>query len=81
MAVRGFILQASYRIRERVPVVHLFGRLEGGGTFLVRDHRRTPSFYVAASDAARSRELGATRQCETPKRTFAGAPVTRIDVQ
>ena len=81
MAVRGFIFQASYRIRERVPVVHLFGRLEGGGTFLVRDHRRTPSFYVAAADAARSRELGATRQCETPKRTFAGAPVTRIDVQ
>ena len=81
MRVRGFIFQASYRIRERVPVVHLFGRLEGGGTFLVRDHRRTPSFYVAAADAARSHELGATRQCETPKRTFAGAPVTRIDVQ
>ncbi len=81
MKVRGFVMQASYRIRERVPVVHLFGRLEKGGTFLVRDHRRTPSFYVAAADAERARELGAMRQCPTPKRTFAGARVTRIDVQ
>ena len=80
-AARGFIFQASYRIRERVPVVHLFGRLEQGDTFLVRDHRRTPSFYVAAADAARARELGATRQCPTPKSTFAGAQVTRIDVR
>ena len=81
MNVRGFIIQASYRIRDRVPVVHLFGRLEGGETFLVRDHRRTPSFYVAAVDAERARELGATRQCPTPKRTFGGARVARIEVQ
>ena len=74
-------MQASYRIRERVPVVHLFGRLEQGGTFLVRDYRRTPSFYVAVANAERARELGATRQCPTPKRTFAGARLTRIDVQ
>ena len=74
-------MQASYRIRERVPVVHLFGRLEQGGTFLVRDHRRTPSFYVAVANAERARDLGATRQCRTPKRTFAGARLTRIDVQ
>ena len=74
-------MQATYRIRERVPVVHLFGRLEQGGTFLVRDHRRTPSFYVAAAYADRARELGAARQCPTPKRTFAGARLTRIDVQ
>ena len=74
-------MQASYRIRERVPVVHLFGRLQQGGTFLVRDRRRTPSFYVAAADAQRARELGATRQCPTPRKTFAGARLTRIDVQ
>ena len=74
-------MQASYRIRERIPVVHLFGRLEQGGTFLVRDRRRTPSFYVAAADAQRARELGATRQCPTPKKTFVGARLTRIDVQ
>ena len=81
MNARGFILQASYRIRDRVPVVHLFGRLEGGETFLVRDRRRTPSFYVAAANAARARDLGATRQCPTSRRTFGGAGVTRIDVQ
>ena len=37
--MRGFIIQASYRIQGGVPVVYLFGRLEDGDTFLVRDHR------------------------------------------
>ena len=36
---------------------------------------------MAAADAERARELGATRQCPTPKGTFAGTRVTRIDVQ
>ena len=36
---RGFILQASYRVANRpdgarVPVIHIYGRLEDGGTFL-----------------------------------------------
>lgn len=44
---RGFILQASYRVSSessgrRVPVVYLFGRLENGATFLVRDRRQRP---------------------------------------
>ena len=81
MKGRGFIFQASYRIRDRVPVVYLFGRLQGGETFLVRDHRRTPSFYVASADAARARHLGATRQRATSSKTFGGARVTQIDVQ
>ena len=79
--VRGFIIQASYRIHDRVPVVHLFGRLEGGETFLVRDRRRIPSFYVAAADSARAREIGATHQRPTSRRALSGTPVTRIDVQ
>ena len=49
--VRGFILQATYRVGSnaaRSPVVHLYGRLEGGETFLVRDDRQRPHFYVRA---------------------------------
>ena len=49
--MRGFILQASYRVvsdsgGRRIPVVHLYGRLEDGGTFLVRDGRQHPGFYI-----------------------------------
>ena len=77
---RGFILQASYRIRDGGPVVHLYGVLEGGGTFLVRDGRETPHFYVRREDAARARDLGAARQRDTARRTFDGGPVVRVEV-
>ena len=61
MKARGFVMQASYRIRDAAPVVHLYGRLEGGATFLVRDARQTPCFYVRTADAMGARECGATR--------------------
>jgi DNA polymerase-2 len=81
---RGFILQASYRIvtqpnGARLPVIHLYGRLEDGGTFLVRDHRQRPHFYVRSADAQRAGALGAPEPRATHKRTFAGEPVSRID--
>ena len=50
-ALRGFILQPTYRVEAGSPVLHLHGRLEDGRTFLVRDTRRVPRFYVEASDA------------------------------
>ncbi len=56
---RGFILQPTYRIEAGRPVVHLYGRLEDGRTFLVRDQRALPHFYVAAADSERARALGA----------------------
>ena len=70
MKARGFVMQASYRIRGDATLVHLHGRLEDGQTFLVRDARQTPCFYVRAADAARARESGATRQRATRRRTF-----------
>ncbi len=79
-AARGFILQATYRIENGAPVVHLYGVLEGGGTFLVRDRREIPHFYVRRGDAARARDLGAARQIDTPRRTFDGDRVVRVEV-
>ena len=57
--VRGFILQASYRVITRkggirVPVVQIYGRLENGWTFLVRACPR-PHFYSAAGNFASSK--------------------------
>ena len=43
---RGFILQPTYRVRNGVPVVQLFGRLESGEAFLVEDDRFRPYFFV-----------------------------------
>jgi DNA polymerase-2 len=83
---RGFILQASYRVvsgpaGQRKPVVHIHGRLEGGDTFLVRDDRQRPHFFIRAVDAERVRALRAPEPTPTDKRSFAGAPVCRLETE
>ena len=77
---RGFVLQASYRVQEGHPVVHIYGMLEGGGAFLVRERRQVPHFHIRRADAARAWELGATRQQETMRATFSGERALRLDV-
>jgi DNA polymerase II len=84
--VRGSILQASYRVVSapsggRAPIVHLYGQLENGGTFLVRDDRQRPHFYIRAADAERARALRSPEPKPIDKRAFDGAPVSRIDVE
>jgi DNA polymerase-2 len=77
---RGFILQPTYRIESGRPIVQLFGRLEDGRSFLVRDGRELPHFYVEAADAERARALGAARQSPTDKVTLLGRPAVRVEV-
>jgi DNA polymerase II len=84
--VRGFILQASYRVvaggnGKRVPVVYLYGQLENGGSFLVRDDRQRPDFYVRAADAERTRALRAPQPRPVNKQTFDGAAVYQVEVE
>jgi DNA polymerase-2 len=79
-ALRGFILQPTYRVEAGSPVLHLHGRLEDGRTFLVRDTKRVPRFYVEASDAEAARSKGALRQSATDEVTLTGRPVVRVEV-
>ncbi|MET0555809.1 MAG: DNA polymerase II [Vicinamibacteria bacterium] len=79
-AFRGFVLQPTYRIVQGRPVVHLYGRLEDGRPFLVRDLRQVPRFYVAAADAARARALGARPLAPEERVTLDGRPVCRVEV-
>jgi DNA polymerase II len=86
MAARGFILQASYRVSsgshgQRTPVVHIHGRLEGGDTFLVRDDRQRPHFYIRTSDIERARALRPAEPKPTGKRSFAGAAVSVLETE
>jgi DNA polymerase-2 len=78
---RGFILQPTYRVEAGVPVVHLFGRLEDGRSFLVRDRRLVPRFYVEVSDAERAKATGAVRQRPADQVTLLGRPVVRVEVR
>jgi len=65
----------------RVPVVHLYGRLESGGAFLVRDDRQRPHFYVRAGDAGHAAARRALALSPVDRRTFDGAPVCRLEVE
>ncbi len=85
MNIRGFILQASYRVQTgvggiRVPVIYIYGRLEDGRTFLVRDDRQRPYFYIRAADLERAQALRLPNAVQTDQRTFSGEPVCRIEV-
>ncbi len=77
---RGFIVHPTYRIESGRPVICLHGRLETGESFLVRDTRRRPHFYVRLVDVGEARNLGARPLDPTPKTTLAGEPVARVDV-
>ena len=86
MNSRGFITQANYRVvtepdGRRRPVIHLYGRLEDGAAFLVRDDRQRPHFYIRAADAERARAVGAPATSPVDKRTFDGSPVCRLEVE
>jgi DNA polymerase-2 len=78
--VRGFILQPTYRIEAGRPIVQLWGRLETGETFLVRDRRLVPHFYIEKRQAERARQLGARRLLPSDKKTLSGRSVVRVEV-
>ena len=83
---RGFITQASYRVAtdanaRRRPVIQIYGRLEDGASFLVRDDRQRPHFYIRVADLERARAAGAPAGSPTTRRTFDGTQVARIEVE
>ncbi|MCB1055135.1 MAG: DNA polymerase II [Acidobacteria bacterium] len=81
MKTRGFILHPTYRVEAGRPVVHLYGRLESGETFLIRDDRSRPHFYVRQRDRELANDLGAAPLADTGLVTLRGAePVLRVEV-
>jgi DNA polymerase II len=80
MAARGVILQASYRIQAGVPVVHLYGRLEDGRSFLVRDGRDRPFFYLEATEADEAARAVTVHAQPSEFRSLGGEPLVRVEV-
>lgn len=46
----GFILHPTWYLERGRPVIHIFGRLQSGETFVVRDSRPRPRFFVRARE-------------------------------
>src|SRR5512141_1291176 len=77
---RGFILHPTYYLEKGRAVVHLFGRLETGETFVVREDRHRPYFWIRTRDLPAARR-GASFACrETEWTTPKGEPVSRVYV-
>ncbi len=77
---RGFVIQATYRMEAGRPVVHVYGRLEAGRPFLIRDRCQVPHLYIDQKHAAAARPLGVFRQAATDRVTLTGEPVVRLEV-
>ncbi len=80
MSVRGFILQPTYRIEAGRPIVHLYGKLESGQSFLVRDDRQVPHFFIKTADVARAQALGANPIVPCPYLTLGDQPVAQVNL-
>ncbi len=81
MSERGFILQPTYRTEGGRPVVQLFGRLESGGTFLVRDDREPAGFFIDAKHRQLAMRLGLPKAPrDTEYRSLGGRRLAWIAV-
>lgn len=47
---RGFLLQTNYRIESDNAVLYLYGRLDNGQSFLIRETRQRPHFVIRDKD-------------------------------
>ena len=77
----GYILNATYVTSgpNGRAIVHLYGRLQDGRPFLVRDGRDPPYFYIEGSDRLQAQAAGA-RSVPTEMRTLHGARVHRVEL-
>jgi DNA polymerase-2 len=77
----GFVLQPTYRIVRGRPVVLIWGVLDDGAPFLVRDDRSRPRFWIRSADLERARRLGVRAQAGAPAaESLAGVPVVPVEV-
>lgn len=77
---RGFILEPAYRLERNRAVVELWGVLEGGGTFVVRDRRASPYFFIRAADAPAALVCGILLPTPTNLHTLSGDAVVKVPV-
>jgi DNA polymerase II len=74
----GFILHATWYLERGRPVVHLFGRLASGETFVVRDSRPRPHFFLRARELPAALGTVAMHASESPWTAPDGEPLGRV---
>jgi DNA polymerase II len=74
----GFILHSTWYLERGRPVVHLFGKLASGETFVVRDGRPKPHFYLLARELPAALGIAAMHVSECPWTAPDGEPLGRV---
>ena len=75
---RGLILQPGYRVRDGIPVVQLFGRLDDGPAFLVEDDRFRPYFFAPRNESHRFDGVEGAHVAPTDLRALDGTPLVQV---
>ncbi len=78
---RGFILHPTYFVENGRPVVHLFGRLDTGETFVVRDNRTRPEFFMRRSELPAALRIVSLHSGDSSFRTIDGDQACRIQTR
>jgi DNA polymerase II len=74
----GFVLHPTYFVEQGRPVIHLFGRLDSGETFVARDGRARPHFFVRTAELPAARRIATFPSLDTSWGTAQGELVSRI---
>ena len=77
MAFHGFILQSTYRVVDGIPNILIYGRLDDGRTFVVRETRQRPTFYVRTADVE-AIDWGRATVESTSWKTLDGLNASRV---
>lgn len=74
---RGFLLQTNYRIENNAAVLYLYGRLENGQSFLIRESRQQPHFLIRDKDVGH-RALKGRKIVSSKYTTMDGLPSATV---
>lgn len=78
--MKGFIVQPTYNVRDNKPVVHLFGKLENGDSFLLKQDFQ-PYFFIKEEDVKKAESLLKNFKVEKTKmKVFSGKKAAKITV-
>ncbi len=78
-ASKGFILTPTYRTRNDIAEIHLYGILESGEAFLIVEDRFQPYFFVRTEDVDKLSELDKDARIEpTAFTNFEGEAVSQV---
>lgn len=75
---QGFLLQSNCKIGLSQPVIHHYGRLTDGSSFLIQETRQTPCFYISA-DQHRNRRIRKFKKVRTSEQAMDGTSLLRLE--